>query len=564
MHQPRSIRLHLSVVCLLFFLLVILLGLFGISRLSQFNKVSAGIADVWLPNTRAIGDLTNFTSDFRAAEGSDVLSSRDTELAAVQREIDVLDQTIAESMKRYERVPHTGEQAEVYAKFKEQWARYRSVVNDVLAMSHLNRKAQANGLYMTTSKQAYDAASDLLDKLTDLNIQNARAASARVAAAYQQAIWLTAIAITFAGLIVVATLLYIRRWISDPILRLADTMHRLVDHDTEIDIRGTDRRDEIGEMARAAVVFRNNAIELLVSQRGLAQQASMLEEKLAAERHLTSLQRNFVSMASHEFRTPLTIIDGHAQRLAKMSERLTGDEIVERAGKIRGAVQRMTHLMENLLNSSRLVDSDVGLYFHPAEFDLAALLREVCQLHREISPKSQILQRLPPYPLRVVGDTKLLFQLFSNILANAIKYSPGGGLIKFDARADTDEVVVTIEDHGVGIPSQDLTRLFERYYRGRNVSGTVGTGVGLYLVKMIIELHGGAISVDSREGEGSTFTVRLSLKSAASLSVGPTAQPTPSHEQVAAAPRSAITHPDDRAAREHQSMLEDQKTPTAE
>src|SRR5260370_16671586 len=98
-------------------------------------------------------------------------------------------------------------------------------------------------------------------------------------------------------------------------------MHRLAANDTDIEIRGTERQDEIGEMERAAVVFRNNAIELMVTQRGLAQQASMLEEKLAAERHLTQLQRNFVSMASHEVRTPLTIISGHALRLINLASR---------------------------------------------------------------------------------------------------------------------------------------------------------------------------------------------------------------------------------------------------
>jgi two-component system, OmpR family, sensor kinase len=516
MQQPRSIRLHLSSVCFFFFLLVIVLGLFSISRLGEFNKVAAGIADLWLPNTRALGDLNNFTSDFRAAEGTDVLASSDseTEMAAAQKEMDDLDRSIAQAQQRYEHIPHDAEEANLYARFKENWTNYRTGVDHVLALSHANRKADANALYLSTSRSAYDAASDTLGQLTDRNVANARAASARVAAAHLQAVWLIGIAIAVASVIVIATLLYIRRWISDPILRLADAMHRLVDHDVDVDIRGTERRDEIGEMARAAVVFRNNAVELMVSQRGLSQQASMLEEKLAAERHLTLLQRNFVSMASHEFRTPLTIIDAHAQRLIKLNKRLPGEEITERAGKVRGAVLRMTHLMENLLNSSRLVDSGAELYFHPVDFDLAALLREVCQLHREISPKAQILQRLGTQPLMMVGDPKLLFQVFSNILANAIKYSPGGGLIKFDAAIDADRVTVTIEDNGMGIPTSDLERLFERYFRASNVSGMIGTGVGLYLVKMVVALHNGDIAVKSTEGEGSQFTVRLPARKA--------------------------------------------------
>src|SRR5207249_3467176 len=109
------------------------------------------------------------------------------------------------------------------------------------------------------------------------------------------------------------------------------------------------------------------------------------------------------------FRTPLTIIDFHAQRLIKMNGRLSSNEIAERAGKVRGAVLRMTSLIDNLLNSSRLVDGGAELYFHPTEIDLAALLRDVTHLHRETAPGSQILASFGA-PLRTVGDPKLLFQ----------------------------------------------------------------------------------------------------------------------------------------------------------
>jgi signal transduction histidine kinase len=117
--------------------------------------------------------------------------------------------------------------------------------------------------------------------------------------------------------------------------------------------------------------------------------------------------------------------------------------------------------------------------------------------------------------MRMVGDPKLLFQVFSNLLSNAIKYSPDGGIIAVDAALATDEVVVTVADHGIGIPESDLDRLFERYHRGSNVSGIVGTGVGLYLVKMVVDMHGGAVTVESKEGDGARFTIRLPRKPAA-------------------------------------------------
>jgi two-component system OmpR family sensor kinase len=515
MRQPRSIRFHLASVFLFFFLLVVVLGWFSISRLNGFHRVSADIAERWLPNNRVLGDLNDSTSDFRAIEGSNLLSSDPSEITATEKQMEELDRSIAQAEREYELLRHDAAELALYAQFKERWNDYRKTVNQMLALSRTNRKAEAIAIYKTASRTAYSAASDVLGQLTDRAVANAQEASGRLARAYWQALWLIGLAMAIAGVMVVAALYYISRSISAPLLQLADRMHRLAANDTGIDIAGTERRDEIGEMARAAVVFRNNAIELMRSQRVLAQQAAMLEEQLAQEQRLALLQRNFVSMASHEFRTPLTIIDGHARRLIKMKDRMASDEVSERAGKVRAAVLRLTHLIDNLLNSSRLIDGGAGLYFHPTEIDVAALLHEVCQLHREMAPGSQLVERFGSAPLPMMGDQKLLFQVFSNLLSNAVKYSPGGGTIDVSADIAADQVVVSIADHGIGIPAGDLDRLFERYHRGSNVSGIVGTGVGLYLVKMVVDLHGGRIEVVSDEGKGSRFTVSLPIKNPA-------------------------------------------------
>jgi two-component system OmpR family sensor kinase len=146
---------------------------------------------------------------------------------------------------------------------------------------------------------------------------------------------------------------------------------------------------------------------------------------------------------------------------------------------------------------------------------MTTLLHEVCELHREMVPGAHIAERIAMAPMRMVGDPKLLFQVFSNLLSNAIKYSPDGGVIAIDAALANDEVVVAIADRGIGVPAADLDRLFERYHRGSNVSGIVGTGVGLYLVKMVVDMHGGAVAVESKEGDGSRFTIRLPRKPAA-------------------------------------------------
>jgi signal transduction histidine kinase len=515
MRQPQSIRFHLTAVFLVFFLLVVVLGLFSIWRLSNFNSLSADVAELWLPNTRVLGDLNNFSSDFRAIEGSNLLSSDPSEIAATEQQMADLDRSIAEAERGFERIRHDAAEGALYGRFKQRWNDYRTIVNQMLVLSRTDRKAEALAIYRGSSRAAYDAASDALGQLTDQAVANAQAASDRLHVAYRQAFWLIMLGIVIAGIMVVAALVHIRRSISDPLLHLADRMRQLAANNTTTDIPETERRDEIGEMAQATVVFRTNAIELMRSQRVLARQAALLEEQLAQEQRLALLQRNFVSMASHEFRTPLTIIDGHARRLAKMKDTVTPAEIDERSGKVRAAVLRLTHLIDNMLNSSRVIDGGTELYFEPAEMDVAALLREVCQLHREMVPGAEIAERLPATPMPIRGDAKLLLQVFSNLLSNAVKYSPGGGKIEVDATIEGDEVAVVVADRGIGIPAGDLGRLFERYHRGSNVSGIVGTGVGLYLVKIAVDLHGGRVEVHSNEGGGTRFCVRLPIQRAA-------------------------------------------------
>jgi signal transduction histidine kinase len=207
-------------------------------------------------------------------------------------------------------------------------------------------------------------------------------------------------------------------------------MHRLAGSETSIGVQGTQRHDEIGEMARAVLVFRNNAIDLAQNRHALAQQAAMLQEKLAEEQRLTLLQRNFVSMASHEFRTPLAIIDGHAQRFISMRDRLTADELTQRARKVRSTVSRMTQLIDNLIGSARLIDGRIELNYHPMQVDLGGLVREICHLQRELTPDAEILDRMTLQPLIVYGDASLLRQVFGNLLSNAVNYSPDAGPIQ--------------------------------------------------------------------------------------------------------------------------------------
>src|SRR5579863_2891568 len=385
-----------------------------------------------------------------------------------------LDHDISAAQGAYRQIHHDPAEFELYDRFAAKWGEYRNIVERAAAPS-VSADAAAN--VHAASTAAYDDASDVLGTLTDRNIASAREASERSDLAYAQARTRIALTILLAGILVAGAMVHVTRSISAPLVDLALRMHRLAASETSVEVVGTQRHDEIGEMARAVVVFRNNAIDLAQNRHALAQQASVLREKLAEEQRLTLLQRNFVSMASHEFRTPLAIIDGHAQRFISMRDRLTADELTQRARKVRSTVSRMTQLIDNLIGSARLIDGRIELNYHPTQVDLGGLVREICHLQRELTPDAEILDRMAPQPLNVYGDASLLRQVFGNLLSNAVKYSPDAGLIQVTAAKQDAEITVVIEDHGIGIPETEQEQVFERYYRGSNTSGIVGSGV---------------------------------------------------------------------------------------
>jgi len=510
MRRARSIRVRLSLVFLFLFLLVIVLGLEALSSLSYVNDASAQIRIRWLPSTRALGDLNNLTTDFPAAEATLGRARSAGERGAALEQMAELDRGVAAAQLAYRQIRHDPTEDALYTRFEMKWSEYRGIVSQGAALPAQGAGDAARLLQAQASKAAYGAASDLLGMLTDRNEASAREASEGSERAYARARSRIAVTILLAGLLVAGAMVHVTRSISAPLVDLAARMHRLAASETGTDVHGTRRHDEIGEMARAVVVFRNNAIDLAKNRQTLATQATMLEEKLAEEQRLTLLQRNFVSMASHEFRTPLAIIDGHTQRLISMRDRLTTEELIHRARKVRTMVGRMTQLIDNLIGSARLIDGPIELYYHPGQVELKSLLCASCRLQRELTPDARILEPAETAQrLMVYGDASLLSQLFSNLLSNAVKYSPEGGLIEADAAQQGAEIVVSIKDRGLGIPEADRCRVFERYYRGGNTSGIGGSGVGLSLVRSIVDLHKGTISVDSSEGEGSLFTLRL-------------------------------------------------------
>ena len=243
----------------------------------------------------------------------------------------------------------------------------------------------------------------------------------------------------------------------------------------------------------------------------LQDSAEELKEALSKEKKLGELQRQFVSMASHEFRTPLAIIDTTAQRLKSQAnnKKLTTEDTVQRVEKIRGAVQRMTRLMESTLAVARIQEGKLKIEIESC--DIGEVVQEACTHQQDIASKHTISCDLAELPKIIQADTGAMEQILTNLLSNAVKYAPDAPDIEVKAFAEDDQVVISVRDHGLGIDADDLQSMFERFFRAKTSTGISGTGIGLNLVKMLVEEHGGTIDVESKKDEGSIFTVRLPI-----------------------------------------------------
>ncbi|GAA5481278.1 sensor histidine kinase [Haloferula sargassicola] len=235
-----------------------------------------------------------------------------------------------------------------------------------------------------------------------------------------------------------------------------------------------------------------------------------MKRALEHERELNQLKSNFVSMVSHEFRTPLGIIQSSAEILNDYLDQLDPAERREQLVSITKNSRRMAGLMEDVLLLGRL---DSGrMEFVPRPLDPAALCRRlVDEVLSTTEGRCPIEFSTAGLPSEASADERLLRHILLNLLSNAVKYSPPGETVSFRAAAQGDDLVLTVRDRGIGIPTADLPVLFEAFRRGSNVGPAPGTGLGLVIVKQSVELHAGTLAIDTREGGGTTFTVTIPL-----------------------------------------------------
>jgi signal transduction histidine kinase/type II secretory pathway pseudopilin PulG len=238
--------------------------------------------------------------------------------------------------------------------------------------------------------------------------------------------------------------------------------------------------------------------------------AEAIRRELEKENQISELKIRFLSMVSHEFRTPLSTILVSAQLLENCKQDWPQEKKLKNLHRIQSAAKIMTQLLTDMLTLSR---AEAGkLEFKPQWMDLEEFCNNLVEEIELTYRAQQSIFFISEDPGRKVWlDEKLLRSIFNNLLSNAIKYSSEDSHIYLTLGWESEAVVFQIQDQGIGVSPEDQQHLFESFYRGTNVGDIPGTGLGLAVVKKCVDLHSGSIAVESKVGIGTTFTVTLPL-----------------------------------------------------
>jgi PAS domain S-box-containing protein len=233
-----------------------------------------------------------------------------------------------------------------------------------------------------------------------------------------------------------------------------------------------------------------------------------LHVQLEREKELNAFRSRFGSMISHEFRTPLSVIQVSGQLLERYGERMTSTQRKEIPGRIKQQVTHLTNLLDDILLISR--SETIGVEMVMEAVPVGELFSRICQETSQLYWQDHQLDLIDDIGGRtIIADEKQLRQAFTNLLSNAVKYSSAGDTVTCRLWFEGQTACIAISDEGIGIPSEAIAHIFDVFYRADNVGAISGTGLGLALVKLVAENHNGSIDVESTPDQGTTFTLRF-------------------------------------------------------
>ena len=271
-------------------------------------------------------------------------------------------------------------------------------------------------------------------------------------------------------------------------------------------VLGFVRAARLSEERKQTIIVANAALQTEVRRREKVEEE--LRDALKREHELSEFRMNVIMRLSHEFRTPLATVRTASDLLTTYSERLNEQERGARIQSIQAEIDHMNGMLEDILTFGRLEAGRIP--FQPEVVDLAELCRTLIAGLRLQTDESRRLVFKPDLRCKTAYvDSRLVGEILTNLLHNAIKYSPDGGSVRCEVVCLQGQATIKVSDDGIGIPPAELSRIFETFYRAANSGSIGGTGIGLSIVQRAVELHHGSIDVQSAPGRGTTFTVSL-------------------------------------------------------
>ncbi len=240
----------------------------------------------------------------------------------------------------------------------------------------------------------------------------------------------------------------------------------------------------------------------------LKDKSDILSQELHKEKSITQTQSEFISLVSHEFKTPLAIIKSSMDVLKTVNKE-KNKILNEQIKKVEKAIIRINKMMDSTLNLSKLESGKLD--YNPEYFSLDKLLEDIIMRHRDINPNAIITFSKQNKLTDIYGDINLLDLIYNNLISNSIKYSKEPAYINIKYEINKNYHEITITDKGIGINEEDLKKICTKFFRANNAVGISGTGIGLYLVKKLVELHNGEFTIESKEQHGTTFYTKYPL-----------------------------------------------------
>ncbi len=248
----------------------------------------------------------------------------------------------------------------------------------------------------------------------------------------------------------------------------------------------------------------NEELEQLVRVR-----TDELYQALDREKEMGEMKSRFVSMASHEFRTPLTIVLSSASLIEQYIGSDMDERVEQNLTRIKSSVNRLTNILNDFLSLDKLDQGMVELT--QGSFDMVDFIKEIVEEVKVLRKKDQIIEISHEGTPIVFLDQEKLRYIILNLLTNAVKYSPVGSVMKVITKNESEKILVQVTDQGLGIPDNEQTHMYKKFFRAKNAGSIDGTGLGLTIVKRYVELMNGKVTFVSKIGEGTTFTIELPL-----------------------------------------------------